>query len=105
MPSAPRIVLATIVAGAVTFGLRALPFLILERLKEARFVRLVAEWMPVGILAILAAATFRSSAVVPGQARAVLVASAVTVVVHVTCGRRNLLSIGAGTLVCVLLLN
>ena len=89
---------------AITVTLRAVPFAILEPLKESAFVRRLAVWMPVGILLILAAATFRSSALSGGPLPAVL-AAAVTVLVHLTCGRRTLLSVGAGTLTFVLLVN
>lgn len=89
---------------AITVALRAVPFAILDPLKESAFVRRMAVWMPVGILLILAAATFRSSAQ-PGRVAPAILAAAVTVVVHLTCGRRTLLSVGAGTLTFVLLVN
>ncbi len=93
-----------VVVFAITLVLRAVPFAILEPLKESAFVRRMAVWMPVGILLILAAATFRSSALAGGVLPAVL-AAAITAVVHLTCGRRTLLSVGAGTLTFVLLVN
>jgi len=92
------------VVFVITLSLRAVPFTILEPLRESRAVRAMARWMPAGILAILAAVTFQSSALSGGALRAA-VAAAVTVVVHLTCGRRTLLSVGAGTLTFVLLVN
>lgn len=89
---------------AITVALRAVPFAILDPLKESAFVRRMAVWMPVGILLVLAAATFRSSAL-PDRVVPAILAAAVTVVVHLTCGRRTLLSVGAGTLTFVLLVN
>ncbi len=48
--------------------------------------------------------TFRSSASA-GHLLHAAVAAAVTAAVHLTCGRRTLLSVGAGTLVFVGLVN
>jgi branched-subunit amino acid transport protein AzlD len=62
--------------------------------------------MPVGILAILTVTTLRSS--LEGDASRLLpaaIATAVTVVVHLVGGRRTLLSVGAGTVTFVLLVN
>lgn len=50
-----------LIAFAVTFTLRALPFAILEPLRKSQFVRVMAVWMPAGILVILALATFKST--------------------------------------------
>jgi branched-subunit amino acid transport protein AzlD len=88
----------------ITFALRAVPFAVLGPLREARLVQSMAGWMPAGVLLILAAATFRSSAA-DDRLWQTLVAVAVTAVVHVAGGRRTLLSVGAGTLTFVLLVN
>lgn len=104
MPDPWYVVGVLAVVFVITLSLRAVPFAILEPLRESRAVRAMARWMPAGILAILAAVTFQSSALSGGALRAV-VAAAVTVVVHLTCGRRTLLSVGAGTLTFVLLVN
>ena len=53
------------IAFIITFALRALPFAILKPLRESKVVRALSVWMPVGILAILAAETFRSTIVDP----------------------------------------
>ncbi len=104
MPDAGYVVAVLAIVFVITLALRAVPFAILKPLSESRFVLTMATWMPVGILAILAAVTFRSSAL-GGQLLHASIAAAVTVVVHLTCGRRTLLSVGAGTLVFVALVN
>ena len=104
MPDPWYVVAALAIVFVITLALRAVPFAVLEPLSESRFVRTMATWMPVGILAILAAVTFRSS-VVAGHAPHALAAAAVTVVVHLGCGRHTLLSVGAGTLTFVVLVN
>ncbi|MGO1489281.1 MAG: branched-chain amino acid transporter permease [Arachnia sp.] len=100
------IISALAIAGAITVALRVVPFLVLEPLRESRFVRHMALWMPAGLLLILAAATFRSSAfgetVRLWEAAA---AASVTVIVHLMLGRRTLLSVGAGTITFVALVN
>lgn len=88
----------------ITFALRALPFAALGPLRESRLVRSMSGWMPAGVLLILAASTFRSSAA-DDRLWQTLVAVAVTAAVHVAAGRRTLLSVGAGTLTFVLLVN
>lgn len=97
---------ALLVAGGVTFALRALPFAILEPLKKSTFVQVMASWMPAGILVILALSTFGGSIEpVPGSLFVGIAAAAVTIIVHYISGRKTLLSVGAGTLVFVLLTN
>lgn len=97
---------ALIVAGVITFALRAVPFAILEPLRRSVAVQAMAVWMPAGILVILALSTFRGAVTsYPGALPHALIASAVTVVVHLLGGRRTLLSVGAGTLAFVLLVN
>ncbi len=101
----PRYVAAVLAIGfVITLALRAVPFAVLRPLSESRFVVTMAAWMPAGILAILAAVTFRSAAGA-GQLLHAALAAAVTVAVHLTCGRRTLLSVGAGTLTYVALVN
>ncbi|MCG7422382.1 AzlD domain-containing protein [Micrococcus porci] len=106
------IVAAALVAGGVTFLLRALPFVLLRPLRESRLVARLAVWMPAGILTILAVVmVLDSAALAPGdpvdwpRVGCTLAAGAVTVLVHLLGGRRTLLSIGAGTLAYVLLVN
>lgn len=110
--TAGHILAVALVAGAVTFCLRALPFALLRPLRESLLVRRLAVWMPAGILTVLALVMLLDSASLhPGQPVDVrrlsyaLIAAAVTIVVHLAAGRRTLLSIGAGTAVYVALVN
>lgn len=90
----------------ITFSLRALPFALLKPLRESQFVLTMAVWMPVGVLAVLAAVTFAQAAHGgPAQVTKAVVAALVTVVVHLGLGRRTLLSVGLGTLTYVVLVN
>lgn len=106
------IMAAAVVAGLVTFTLRALPFALLRPLRESALVARLALWMPVGVLTVLALVMFLDSAgLAPGAAvdwprvGCALAASVVTAAVHLWGGRRTLLSIAAGTLAYVLLVN
>lgn len=100
------VVAVLLITFAIDFALRAVPFAIVEPLRKSFAVRVMAAWMPAGILVILALATFRSTLVAhAGTAWQALVAAAVTIVVHLFGGRRTLLSVGAGTLTYVLLVN
>ena len=96
-------VLATVFV--INLALRAVPFAILQPLRKSRFVNTMAAWMPVGIVVILAASTFRS---VSGDGKHLGYAAigvAITVGAHLFGGRRTLLSVGAGTFAYVLLVN
>ena len=94
------------IAFVITFSLRALPFAILKPLRESKIVRALSIWMPVGILAILAASTFRSTIIANADyAIPAVIAAAVTIAVHLIFGRRTLLSVGLGTLTFVILVN
>lgn len=104
MPEPWYVVAALAIVFVITVALRAVPFAVLGPLSESRFVTTMATWMPVGILAILAAVTFRSSALA-GHAPHALAAAVVTAVVHLGAGRRTLLSVGSGTLTFVALVN
>lgn len=90
----------------ITFSLRAVPFVILKPLRESRLVLTMAVWMPVGVLAVLAAVTFADAAQGGGaHVLKALSAAAVTMVVHLVFGRRTLLSVGLGTATYVALVN
>ncbi|MDC4233978.1 AzlD domain-containing protein [Actinomyces sp. B33] len=82
----------------IDFALRAIPFVVLEPLRESRFVRDMAVWMLAGIMVVLVAATMRDAI---GQSSpdwwVALVASAVTAATHLACGRRLIVSVAAGT--------
>ena len=61
---------------------------------------------PVGVLGILAVTAFRGSVVgLPGTAIYAVPALAVTIAVHLLCGRRTLLSVTLGTATFVSLVN
>ena len=90
----------------IDFTLRALPFKILEPLRDSRFVSDMAVWMPPGIMLILVLSTLTQSAqVASGRWWAALVATGVTVAVHLLSGRKLLWSVGIGTVCYVVLLN
>ncbi|GAA1185723.1 branched-chain amino acid transporter permease [Nesterenkonia xinjiangensis] len=98
MPEVGYILMAVGVVFAVTFTLRALPFALLAPLRESVFLRSLGWWMPAGVMVILAGVTLQKSA---GESWEhlphALVAGAVTVGVHLGCGRNTLVSVGAGT--------
>jgi branched-subunit amino acid transport protein AzlD len=106
VPSTWYVVAVLAVVFSITLALRAVPFAVLEPLRGSRLVGAMALWMPAGILAILAASTFRSAAGSgEGHLLEAVTAVAVTAVVHVTFGRRTLLSVGLGTATFVALVN
>lgn len=106
-----------VIVFAVDFALRALPFAALEPLRESDIVQALARWMPAGVLAILAVATFVGAAW-PGQGVSLaevdsatswrwvpaVVASVATIAIHLVLGRRTLWSVGGGTVTFMLLL-
>ncbi|MCQ5271948.1 branched-chain amino acid transporter permease [Schaalia odontolytica] len=90
----------------IDFTLRALPFKILEPLRDSRFVSDMAVWMPPGIMLILVLSTLAQGAQnAGGRWWAALVAAGVTVAVHLLSGRKLLWSVGIGTVCYVALLN
>ena len=92
------LIAAIVVAGVITFALRALPFAMLKPLRKSRFVQALGRWMPAGILLILAVVVLRDSVVsAPQQWWIVAVAAAITIGVHLLGGRRAILSIAVGT--------
>lgn len=95
-----------LIGFVITVALRAVPFAILEPLRKSKFVEDMAKWMPPGILGILAVMTFISSSG-PGTSRLwqASIAAAVTVATHVLGGRHTLVSVGAGTLTYIVLVN
>ena len=101
--SLPYLLGILLVVFVIDFTLRALPFKILEPLRESSFVRNMAVWMPPGILLILVLATLSDNA--GAQWWAAIVATAITVVVHLATKRRLLWSVGLGTLSYILMLN
>lgn len=103
MPDDLRILASILLAGAITWGLRAAPFALLAPLRDSALLADLGRWMPAGIMLILVVHTLGdldpSSAVAIGP---VVVALAVTVGLRLW--RRSLtLSIFAGTAVHVAL--
>ncbi|GAB3190458.1 branched-chain amino acid transporter permease [Nesterenkonia suensis] len=98
MPESSDIVAAVGVVFVVTFALRALPFALLTPLRESAVLGDLAQWMPAGVMVILAGVTLQKSA---GQALEhlphALIAGAVTVGVHLGCRRSTVLSVAVGT--------
>ncbi|MEV8313803.1 AzlD domain-containing protein [Streptomyces sp. NPDC059900] len=106
MPSTGYLLAVLAIVFTITLALRALPFAVLGRLRGSAAVRRLAVWMPVGILAILAAtALYGTIAEDPGTTAYALMAVAVTAGVHLACGRRTILSVGIGTALYVVLVN
>ncbi|WBO62050.1 branched-chain amino acid transporter permease [Streptomyces camelliae] len=102
MPDTPYLVAAVLVAAAVTWALRALPFAVLGPLRASRTVRYLQSRMPAGIMVILVVYCLRDLPVTHTAVLAPLAALTVTVGVHLW--RRNApLSILAGTAVHVAL--
>jgi branched-subunit amino acid transport protein AzlD len=94
------------IASVITFALRAVPFVVLQPLRDSPAVAAMARWMPVGILVVLTASTLGGSiGAAPGRLVPVLIAVAVTIAAHLLGGRRTLLSVGLGTVTFVLLVN
>ncbi|GAA2187044.1 MULTISPECIES: branched-chain amino acid transporter permease [Leucobacter] len=106
MPDLGYLIAAVAVGAVITIALRALPFAILKPLRRSKFVTALGRWMPAGILFILAVVILRDElAARPSHWWAVLVATAVTIVVHLVGRRRAVLSVAAGTACYIVLLN
>lgn len=106
MPDLSYMIAAVAIGAVITFLLRALPFAILKPLRTSKFVKRLGEWMPAGLLLILAVIMLAGEvAARPERVWIVAIASVVTVCVHLFAGRRALLSIFVGTTVYVVLLN
>lgn len=106
MPSLGYILATVIIAGLITLALRALPFAILKPLRKSKVVRTLGQWMPAGLLLILAVVMLSSEVSArPSKLWVIAIALSVTVGVHLLAGRRALISIFAGTGTYVLLLN
>lgn len=100
------LVSAIAVGGLITLGLRALPFAVLAQLRRSRFVKRLGEWMPAGIILILAVVVLRGDLIARGSSWWIaFAAAAVTVCAHLFLGRRVLLSVTLGTATYVVLVN
>lgn len=97
MPSTGYILAALLVFFGVTFALRALPFLIVDRLRTSRAVEYLGAHLPVGIMLILVIYTLRETPLTAApHGLPELCALAVTVGLHLWRGS-HILSILAGT--------
>ncbi|MEU6066761.1 AzlD domain-containing protein [Streptomyces sp. NPDC047082] len=106
MPSTPYLTAVLAIVFTITLALRALPFAVLGRLRDATLVRQLSVWMPVGILMILAVTALRGTmAKGPHGAWYALLGVAVTIGVHLAFGRRTILSVGMGTAVYVVMVH
>ncbi|TRY19564.1 branched-chain amino acid ABC transporter [Tessaracoccus rhinocerotis] len=105
MPDWPYILAAVLVSAAITWALRALPFLFISRLRESELLPHLAAVMPVGIMTILVFYTLRNTDVGTNPATlAVAAGLAVTGALHLW--RRNaVLSVLGGTGVHVLIMS
>ncbi|POX62940.1 branched-chain amino acid ABC transporter [Streptomyces sp. Ru62] len=102
MPDTPYVIAAVLVAAAVTWALRALPFAALMALRNSATVRYLSTRMPAGVMLILVVYCLRDLPLTHTRSSAPLAALAVTVGLHLW--RRNaLLSILGGTVVHVAL--
>lgn len=104
MPDPGYVAAALAIGGGITFALRAVPFALLEPLRDSRFVMRLADWMPAGILVILALATLGAAASPDGRLLPAVAALAVTIASHLLSGRRTVISVTLGTLTYVGLL-
>lgn len=103
MPEPGYILGAILVAGAVTWVLRAVPFVMLAPLRNSDLLAYLGERMPVGIMAILALYTLQGTAVTDlAQLVPTVTALVVTVGLHLWRGQM-IISIFGGTAVYVLL--
>lgn len=106
MPSTSYLIAVLAIVFTITLALLAVPFAVLSGLRGSAVVRQLSVWMPVGILAILAITAPHGTITKDAHgARYALLATAVTIGVHLCLGRRIILSVGIGTGVYVLLLN
>ncbi|MEU0742659.1 AzlD domain-containing protein [Streptomyces sp. NPDC006134] len=102
MPDKPYVIAAVLVAAAVTWALRALPFAALVPLRDSAIVQYLSTRMPAGVMLILVVYCLRDLPLTHTRALAPSAALAVTVGLHLW--RRNaLLSILGGTAVHVVL--
>ncbi|MFE0643342.1 branched-chain amino acid transporter permease [Streptomyces sp. NPDC058877] len=102
MPDPTHAVAAVLVAAAVTWALRILPFAALAPLRSSSTVQYLSTRMPAGVMIILIVYCLRDLSVTEVRSLVPLAGLAVTVGLHLW--RRNvLLSIAGGTAAHVLL--
>ena len=106
MPDNKYILLLVVVAAAITWALRALPFAVLAPMRHSAVVRDLSVHMPVGVMVMLAIYTLRPAVSGAGGVQLVwlAVAVAVTAGLHLWRGHA-LVSILVGTAVYVVLMS
>ncbi len=106
MPDNGHIALLVLVAAAVTWALRALPFAILAPMRHSAVVRYLSVHMPVGVMVMLAIYTLRPALQDTGGLHVLFLAVAVAVTAGLHLWRRQaLVSILVGTAVYVTLMS
>jgi branched-subunit amino acid transport protein AzlD len=105
VPDLSYVATALGVAVAITVALRATPFVVRSAVRDSALLHDLGRWMPLGAVAILAVYCLASIDVTsPTHDLSRVAGVLVTVAVHLW--RRNaVLSIVAGTTVCLLLAN
>ncbi|MGA9870340.1 MAG: AzlD domain-containing protein [Rhodococcus sp. (in: high G+C Gram-positive bacteria)] len=96
---------ALAVAVAITFSLRAIPFVVRSSLRDSALLDSLARWMPLGAVAILAVYAL-TSIDLGSSAHGIPQLAGVAATVGTHLWRRNIaLSILVGTGTCVVLAN
>lgn len=105
MPDSSYVVTALAIAVSITVALRAAPFIARSGVKDSPLLADLGRWMPLGAVTILAVYCLSLIDVAgPGHGAGPLAGVAVTAGVHLW--RRNVvLSIVAGTAVCLVVTN
>jgi len=98
------IVVAAVLMGVATAGVRFLPFLLGDRLSDPALRRLFADLFPPAVLAVLIAYMAVGGDAPAGVQIAQAAGAAVTVAAHLAF-RNLLVSVGSGTAVCMLVQN
>lgn len=100
MPEVSYLIGVVLLAAAITWGLRALPFAALAPLRSSAAVHYLSDRMPVGVMVILVVYTLHDLTL--AGAPAIAIALAVTIGLHLWRGNA-LLSIFGGTAIHVVL--
>lgn len=102
MPDTRYLLTVAALCCAITWALRALPFTAPTALRSSKAVQYLSTRMPAGVMVILSIYTLRALPLTQVRAVAPLAGLAVTIGLHLW--RRNaLLSVFAGTAVCITL--
>lgn len=97
MPETAYLAAAVVVSALVTWGLRALPFLFLHRLRHSAVLQEVGAALPAGVMTVLVLHTLHDVPPLdPARSIPVAVGLAATAGLHLWRGNA-MLSIGVGT--------